>query len=353
MKVGIIGLGEVAQLMHLPILNDLSDKYSIQAVSDVSPSLVSFISKKYHVPQFFTNAVQLIEESDTDIVFVLSPDQYHGEYIERALKKGKHVFVEKPAALYSKEIEQLIELKKQYPNQTLMVGYMRRFSDPFLKAKEILQTAPKKTEYIRFRDIICEGPFFIRQTRPIFYPNDVPKTVIDEGRARRTEHLDKALGSTASEAQRTAFQMMTGLGCHTFSAVRELFGLPKEIKSVVTSPSGAHIIIVMEFDGFLGLYELVNDQEVVQFDATIEIFQHDRKLIFSYETPYVRYQPMSLDVIETSATETKTTRYGPSWHDPFQAELIELYNCIQEKRAPKTTLDDALLDIQFFEKLMR
>uniref|UniRef100_UPI000ADECFEE hypothetical protein n=1 Tax=Clostridium sp. NkU-1 TaxID=1095009 RepID=UPI000ADECFEE len=50
MKLGVIGLGEVSQLMHLPILQDLCEQYTITAVSDVSESLVEFVQKKYHIP---------------------------------------------------------------------------------------------------------------------------------------------------------------------------------------------------------------------------------------------------------------------------------------------------------------
>lgn len=255
-KLGVIGLGEVSQLMHLPILQDLCGKYQVTAVSDVAPSLVDFICKKYHVASGYLDAVELIERADIDAVLILSPDQYHGEYAMRALKRGLHVFVEKPVTLCLEELEELIELKKQYPGQTVMVGYMRRYAGPFLKAKELLEETPMKTEYLRFRDIICEGPFYIGQTRPIFYPKDVPVEVIAEGRERRRAHLDRAIGADATDEMRTTYQMMTGLGCHSFAAVRELYGVPRKIHSVTTAVGGQHVVIVMEFDGFLATYEL-------------------------------------------------------------------------------------------------
>lgn len=350
MKVGIIGLGEVAQLMHLPVLHDMGDEFTITAVADVSPSLAEYAGKKYGVPQVFTGAQALIESSGAELIFVLSPDQYHGEYIECALKAGKHVFVEKPAALYSGELEVLIENRKKYPGQMVMVGYMRRFADNFLKAKELLDAEDRKTEYLRFRDIICEGPFYIGQTRPVFYPQDVPGPVIEEGRTRRKEHLDLALGKDASPALCTAYQMLTGLGCHSFSAVRELFGTPK-IRSAEASPNGEQLVIVMEFNGFLGIYELVNNQAIVQFDAAIEVFQKNRKITIKYETPYIRHQPMSMEVIESTRNDTTTTVFGPSWRDPFRNELAELAVSIREKRSPKTSLEDALQDLRLFEEI--
>jgi predicted dehydrogenase len=350
MKVGIIGLGEVAQLMHIPLLHDMGDEFTLTAVFDVSPSLSEFVGSKYGVTHDFADPRALIEKSDTDIIFVLSPDQYHCQYIEWALEAGKHVFVEKPAALYSAELERLVETKKKYPHQIVMVGYMRRYADNFLKAKELLVQGQYKTEYLRFRDIICEGPFFIGQTRPVYYPKDIPSPVLEESRARRSLHLDEALGKDAPPALRTAYQMLTGLGCHSFSAVRELFGVP-QILSVTTSPNGEQLIIVMEFNGFLGVYELLNNQDIVQFDAAIEIFQKNRKLTVKYETPYIRHQPMSLEVIESVREDTKTTLYGPSWRDPFYSELREFAACIREKREPKTNLADALWDLRLFEQI--
>ena len=351
MKAGIIGLGEVAQLMHIPVLSDMREDFSIAAVSDVSASLAAFVAGKYGIKDTFTDAGDLIEKSGADVIFVLSPDQYHCSHVEKALKAGKHVFVEKPAALFSGELEGLIKIKKNYSSQLVMVGYMRRYADNFLAAKQVLAQSPQKTEYLRFRDIICEAPFFIGQTRPVFYPKDVPAAIAEEGNALRSLHLDLALGKGSSAAVRTAYQMLTGLGCHSFSAVRELFGTPM-IRSVTASPGGEHLIVVMEFDGFLGVYELVNNQEIVQFDAAIEIFQRTRKVTVKYETPYVRHQPMSLEVTESSGGETSTTCYGPSWRDPFRNELEEFAACIKEKREPKTTLEDALEDLRLFEKII-
>lgn len=352
-KIGIIGLGEVGQLMHLPILQDLQELYVITAVSDVSLSLVEYIQKKYHIEHGYLNAVELIERSDTDAILILSPDAYHGEYAARALKAGKHVFVEKPVTLCRAELLELLELKKQYPSQIVMIGYMRRYARSFCKAREIMEKEPKKTEYLRFRDIILEGPFFIGQTRPIFYPSDVPQTAIEEGHRRWREHMDRAIGAEATDEQRTVYRMMAGLGCHSFSAVRELFGIPKKIHSVTTAFQGAQLVIVMEFDGFLATYELVNNQNIVQFDAAIEVFQKDRKILIKYETPYIRYQPERVEITDSTETDTKTTIYGPDYRDAFQTELQLFAKSIAEGKPPKTVLEDALEDLKLFETITK
>lgn len=45
-KVGVIGIGTVSQLMHLPILSGLHEQYQITAVSDISPTQLAFIAEK-------------------------------------------------------------------------------------------------------------------------------------------------------------------------------------------------------------------------------------------------------------------------------------------------------------------
>jgi predicted dehydrogenase len=351
-KVGIIGLGEVAQLMHLPILSDMSSHYCIEAVADVSASSVEFLAKKYGVPKTYTSPLELIKDKDIQAVFILSPDQYHCEYAAAVLEAGKHVFAEKPAALDVKDLEALIKVEEKHPHQIAMVGYMRRYAGPFLKAKEIMAEEPKNIEYLRFRDIICEGPFFINQTKPVFRPSDIALGILKESSERRREQIGSALGETVTEKQRRAYQMLTGLGCHSFSAVRELVGLPKKVKAVVTNEKGTHLVVLLEYEGFIGVYELVNDQDVVQFDAAIEIFQGTRKLKIKYETPYIRYQVASLEVIDSTKKDTKTTVYGPDYKDAFVTELAEFHRCITEGKKPKTTLSDSLDDLKLFKEII-
>ncbi|MFA6689538.1 MAG: Gfo/Idh/MocA family protein [Sphaerochaetaceae bacterium] len=352
MNIGIIGLGEVAQLMHLPILSDMTERCSISAVSDVSGNLVEHITTKYGIPFGSTNGSDVIIDPSIDAVVILSPDQYHGQYVRQALEADKHVFVEKPATLTAEELEDLVEVHKRHPASIVMVGYMRRFAAPFLTAKEIMAAQPKKTEYLRFRDIICEAPFYSGQARKAYVPTDIPPEVLLAGRQRRKEQIDQAIGAQSTDSERTTYQALTGLGCHTLSAVRELFGLPKKIRSVTTSQDGRHLVITFDYGDFIGVYELVNDQDIVQFDAAIEIFQRDRKLKIKYETPYIRNQPLHLEVIESDRHSTKTTIYGPTYTDPFKVEMETFFDCIEQKRQPKTGLEDALEDLRLFTQII-
>lgn len=347
-KVGIIGVGTVAQLMHLPILSDLRDMYQIVAVNDISPSQLAYVAKKYNAKAYDTPTA-LVADPEVEAVFVCSPDQYHFEYAKAAIEAGKHVFVEKPVTLDPAELRELIALEKAHPQQICMVGYMRRYAEGFLKCKELLEADDRKIEYMRFRDIILEGDFYIGQTKLPFLPSDVDPAVIKESGARRREQVGRALGEGCTEQQRITYQMLTGLGCHTLAAVRELVGMPEKIESVAVD--GEHVIVVLRYKDFLALYEIVNDQDVVQFDASIEIYQHDRRMHIKHETPYLRYQPHTFEVVESTKTDTKTTLYGPDYRDSFENEVKYYHDCIVNGRQPKTDFADAMDDLTLFKDI--
>ncbi len=347
-KIGVIGIGTVSQLMHLPILSGLHEQYQITAVSDVSPTQLDFIAKQYNA-KAYADPYELVKAPEVDAVFVCSPDQYHAAYALAAIEAGKHVFVEKPVTLCVEDLEKLIAAQKAHPNQICMVGYMRRYGTGFLKCKELLEAGGRKIEYMRFRDIILEGDFFIGQTKKPFLCGDIPEEAkVESGRLRR-EQVGRALGADCTEQQRVTYQMLTGLGCHTLAAVRELVGMPKAIESVTVQ--GEHVIVVLRYEDFLAVYEILNDQDVVQFDAAIEIYQHDRRMKVKYETPYLRYQPQCFEVIESTKGDTKTTLYGPDYRDPFEAEVLYYHDCIQQGKQPKSDFTDAMADLELFRDI--
>lgn len=347
-KVGIIGVGTVAQLMHLPILSDLPELFKISAVSDISLSQMDYISNKYGA-KAHTSPFALVKDQEVDAVFVLSPDQYHAGYAKAAILAGKHVFVEKPVTLCPQELQELIDLEKKYVKQICMVGYMRRYAQGFLQCKELLTGDNRKIEYMRFRDIILEGDFYISQTKIPFLPKDVNDDLKKESSRLRREQIGLALGEGCTEQQRISYQMLTGLGCHTLSAVRELVGMPLEVKSVAVD--GEHLIVVFQFDGFLGIYEIVNDQDIVQFDASIEIYQHNRLMQIKHETPYLRYQPHNFTVVESSKTDTKTTNFGPDYRDSFENEVKYFHECVMNGNKPKTSFEDSMNDLTLFKQI--
>ena len=85
--------------------------------------------------------------ADVDTVVIATQHNLHASQAIQALKKGKHVFVEKPLALTHEEIDK-IEVAQKTANTMLMVGYNRRFSPHIQKIKSLLDVKPMPKTFI-------------------------------------------------------------------------------------------------------------------------------------------------------------------------------------------------------------
>src|SRR5258708_4923367 len=134
MKVGVVGLGEVAQVIHLPILQDHSDKFEIAAICDISQELLGALGEPYPVPAAprYTDYANLAGQRDLDAVFVLNSDEYHTDPALAAIQHGKHVLIEKPMCLTRQEAEPFINPPNQAGVQA-MLAYRLRITTAFAR----------------------------------------------------------------------------------------------------------------------------------------------------------------------------------------------------------------------------
>ncbi len=111
LSVGVIGLGEVAQIIHLPILESLSERYEIKALCDLSPRLLRVMGERYGVDRLYSKTTELIQQEKLDAVFVLNSDEFHTDSVLAAVESGVHVLVEKPMCLTLGEADEIIRAR--------------------------------------------------------------------------------------------------------------------------------------------------------------------------------------------------------------------------------------------------
>ncbi len=131
LKVGIVGVGHLGKF-HL---NNWSDIIGVEVVGfvDTNDDIAAEVAGKYHIKRF-EDACEFL--SQCDAVDIVTPTQYHFEWCEKAIKMGKHVFVEKPFAHTMNEARQLVKLAKE-SDIKLQVGHVERFNPAFLAVKGI------------------------------------------------------------------------------------------------------------------------------------------------------------------------------------------------------------------------
>jgi predicted dehydrogenase/threonine dehydrogenase-like Zn-dependent dehydrogenase len=129
-NVGILGVGNFAQSVHLPNLKKLESKFNIYALASHSGVKAKNAGLFYHAQYVTTEYDEIINDANIDLVMICTRHGNHASLALRALKAGKHVFVEKPLATNMDDLRLLEEYIENDPGNLprLMVGYNRRFS---------------------------------------------------------------------------------------------------------------------------------------------------------------------------------------------------------------------------------
>ncbi len=152
-RLGIVGLGWVAQVIHLPILSKLAEA-EIVAVCDRDKSRGRLVAEKFGIKSLYTDVAQMLDSEQIDAVIISTSTDSHKDVAIAALKAGKDVLVEKPIARKYDEAVAIAEAVKQ-SKRKLMVGMNHRFRPDtmilksFLEGKELGKVFYTKAGWLR------------------------------------------------------------------------------------------------------------------------------------------------------------------------------------------------------------
>ncbi len=131
LKIGVFGTGHLGKF-HLNNWREIRD-VEVVGFYDPNESAAQEVIQKYQVARFFDPETLM---DAVDAVDIVAPTNYHFDLCEQAIKKGKHVFVEKPLANDMEEARKLVQLAKE-SNIKMQVGHVERFNPAFLALKEV------------------------------------------------------------------------------------------------------------------------------------------------------------------------------------------------------------------------
>jgi predicted dehydrogenase len=100
--IGFIGCGRAGAELHLPAIHELTG-VEVVALCDVDPDRLQTLAGRYGVERTYDHYRELLSDSNVGLVAVCVPVALRGEILFDALDSGKHVFVEKPLALSSRD----------------------------------------------------------------------------------------------------------------------------------------------------------------------------------------------------------------------------------------------------------
>jgi predicted dehydrogenase len=350
-KVGIVGCGEVAQIMHWPSLYQLVDQFEVTALCDVSPLILEKLGKLWNVRTLTTNHRELVTRNDVDAILVANPNAFHAEVTLDAIAAGKHVLVEKPMCVTRREADQIVGAQKN-GNVVVQVGYMRRYAPAFLEGCQAVK-AMEEIKFARVRDFIGLNSLIVNPTSRVVRDEQLPDSVKNDSKLRDETLMDEALGGNPSPVLRRAYATMLGLSSHDLSAMRELLGMPNKVLFAAQRGGGLYLAATFDYGPYLCQFETGIDG-IARFDAHLEVYGNEKVVRIQYDTPYVRNLPIRLFITEDNGRGGVTNVDShPVWGDPFVAEWKTFYENVTENKAAKTSPADFAQDLELFAEMAR
>jgi len=155
-NIGFLGAGSFAQTFLLPHIAKEKDIAFIGIVNRQGHTAQT-VAGRYGFAFASTSADDIYNDERIDTVFIATRHNLHAGQVTEALKKGKHVFVEKPLALTLSELQEIKRLyqdiySNKFPIPTsrrpiMMIGFNRRFAPQIIRIKEIFKSGKVAVNY--------------------------------------------------------------------------------------------------------------------------------------------------------------------------------------------------------------
>lgn len=157
-NVGLIGFGVGGQIFHAPILTTVNG-LKLKKIRAEKPAQVSVAQENYPDAAVVRTSDEIFDDPDIELVVITTPNTAHFLLAKQALQAGKHVVVDKPFTISTKEADELIALADK-KKLILSVYQSRRFDSDFYTIKKIIdnkllgEIVELESRYDRFRNYL-------------------------------------------------------------------------------------------------------------------------------------------------------------------------------------------------------
>ena len=132
LKIGVLGAGHLGKI-HIKYIRDI-DQYRFAGFYDPDYNITEKVKSEFGIMSF-ANVDDLI--NSVDVVDIVTPTVSHFECAASALKKSKHVFIEKPIVASPEEASELLKIAEE-ANSKVQVGHVERFNPAFMVAEPVI-----------------------------------------------------------------------------------------------------------------------------------------------------------------------------------------------------------------------
>jgi predicted dehydrogenase len=340
LRVGVIGCGLIAQVMHLPYLCELSDLYEVSALCDLSEMARSACARRFSVERTFRDWGDLVSEP-LDAIFVLTSGS-HAPIAVAAAQAGRHVFVEKPMCFSVGEAYDMIDAARR-AGVRLMVGYPLRYDPAYQRLREELADIGD-LRMVRVTTLESPIPPYVAHL-PLVRASDVPSETLEKLSADSNARLTAAIGGQADLARQVYQSVLLDTLVHEFNAVRGLLGEPDRLTFVDLRLEA--VTSVLEFAATQCVLAWIDLPGIARYEMEFAFYAPQRRLTLAFPSPFLRSMPTRLIIEggEPGSPRSWQTSEVVAYDEAFKRELVEFHHCVTRDIEPLTPGIDGLRDI--------
>jgi predicted dehydrogenase len=348
LRVGVVGAGVIAQVMHLHYLAELSDLFEVTAVCDIASENARACADRYGIAAAYDDWHDLVA-APLDAVLVATSGS-HAPIAIAAAQAGRHVFTEKPMCFSVDEGKAMVAAA-QDANVTLMVGYPKRYDLAYARfAREVADLAG---EARLLRVTTMESPF-----RPYIahYPLRKPTVLPDDVAARLVAAADtsviEAIAPVDELEHRVYLNVLLDTLVHEINSVRGLLGEPDRLDYVDLSDRS--VTVLLRFGDLRVAILWADLPGIARYQMEFALFAPDRRVTLEFPSPFLRNEPCTL-VIEGGDVGTARSWRSEEvvgYDSGFKRELEAFHACVLGNAEPITSGRDGLADIALCQAII-
>ncbi len=347
LRVGLVGAGVIAQVMHLHYLAELSELFEVTAICDLVPENARACADRYGVGIACSDWRELID-SPVDAVLVLTSGS-HAPIAIAAAEAGKHVFTEKPMCFSVAEGKAMVVAAAE-AGVTLMVGYPKRYDLAYAK---FAQEAALLDDARLLRVTTMESPFRPYLAHYSLLPPARPGEDAMAGLLAASDAgVSSAIGPATDLERRVYADVLLDTLVHEINAVRGLLGEPDTLDYVDLSEQ--YVTVMLRFGKLRAAIHWVDLPGIARYQMEFAMYAPDRRVSMEFPSPFLRNEPASLVIEGGDLGTARSWRRAEviGYESGFRRELEAFHTCAVTGAVPATSGYDGLADIALCEAII-
>jgi predicted dehydrogenase len=361
LRVGVVGAGGIAQMMHLPHLTERPDRFQIVCLADQDAEATRVLGQRYGVSRLYAGYEEVCAAADVDAVLLFTSGSHRAAAVA-ALRANKHLFVEKPLGHSPSAVEEIATAARE-SRGTTMVGYHKRFDPHYRAAREAVR-AMSDLRYVQVTVLHPDdGAYRAHHT---VWPRPDERSRLPSEEETRTGALraattgevgaamEEIVGSAAPHAHRIGALLATESLIHDLNALRGILGEPEAVVSASVWLGGFAQSALVRFGGdVMANISWVFLPGLRNYEETLRFVSPTQRVTLTFPSPYLRNFPTPLVVERDEAGTLVVEARTVSYDEAFRAEIEHFHGSVVNGSKPELGVEEAVGDARFIQMLAK